>query len=71
MTEKSLILDHNKVHGKSFIHITLSIDLNPHYQELVSMTSVMENCNKNKKIACFIFYLKEILMNQTCISLNQ
>ena len=48
-------MDHNKVHGKSFIHITLSIDQNPHYQALVSMTSIMENCNKNKRMICFHF----------------
>ena len=51
--KKSLILDKNKINGKSFIHITLSIDKNMVYQALVSMTSIMENCNKNKTIVCF------------------
>ena len=51
--KKSLVVDENKINISSFIHITLSIDNNCFYQALVSMTSIMENCNKNKTIVCF------------------
>ena len=50
---KSFVLDNNKINRPSIIHITLSIDNNCFYQALVSMTSIMENCNKNKTVVCF------------------
>ena len=43
----------NKINEKSFIHIALSINKNLFYPALVSMTSIMENCNKNKTLVCF------------------
>ena len=56
--KKSLTLNHKNANGKSFIHITFGISKNLIYPVLVSMTSIMENCNKNKTIVCFYILFK-------------
>ena len=64
LLKKCIVIKNNKINGKSFIHIALSIDNSYIYPALVSMTSIMENCNKNKTIVSF-YILFEGKVNET------
>ena len=68
--KKSLIIENNKINGKSFIHIALSINQNRLYPALVSMTSIMENCNKNKIIVCFYILFEGNINESNLIKLE-